>query len=349
MRSLATPTEGDAAAGNWEVAEEALNTSDAATCCVDPAGYQFSTPPIKHHHIFQSRKTDKVYASPRQTLQRERSCRDGSCGQSQERAQFEGFGTLAVTFALGALTMLVVQKTLFPSACSGCPTTTDMTTALYSELEIAQQSILECRRSRRLASSGITLDSEHGISPISELVLPTNPPFEKVVIRIDDHAIPEDNVQRPAANIDPLPLDSKSEKNSGAPIQPRSLERLWGLCLFLVDAGLVYFCLLQGTSKETKSLLESFIMRSKNPDPSLESQRTTAFVRNAFPRSRLSEDIGRKRQTHIAVALASLTVGAMVRLLLVVVSFVGIQFFHHLFAYAVLTIRICLLVLLVLF
>merc|ERR1712226_1566181 len=129
-----------------------------------------------------------------------------------------------------------------------------MTDALHSELEVAQQRLAECREGRRLDAGGT--------SPLTYPIPTTSAPVENVVFHLDDHLRAHASFGGQTLHTQGTPHDSKDDSPGGPGGWRRYLmKHLWRLGIFLVDSGLIYFCLLQGTSKETKSSLESLFVR----------------------------------------------------------------------------------------
>lgn len=170
------------------------------------------------------------------------------------------------------------------------------------------------------------------------------------------------------------------------------------LVLFLVDGGLVYFCLRQCASQVTKNYLESLLLlmlekfgvdawiRDPHVKPPADAaagfqrsrpnvdDRTESAVKRAEPvaadaflvRRRDGSDMApmqreqlrrqaeqlqnlRQRRSIASLTATSVIIVAAMRLVVWSADAVGWRFLNHLVMYAVLTVRVCLIVLLVLF
>lgn len=183
------------------------------------------------------------------------------------------------------------------------------------------------------------------------------------------------------------------------------LQALWTLSLFVLDAGLIFFCLRHCASQEAKTHLEVVLLRSlekiglgswlgdpsRKPHSSSASSSSSAASKTGASSNSLSDSAAvasarvetaaadallvrrrdgselapvhrmqqqrqadalrdlRKRRSSVALGVASVAGVAAARLVARSAAFVGLRFLNHLVMYAVLTVRVCLIVLLVLF
>jgi len=301
-------------------------------------------------------------------------------------------------FACGAATFWLLQNILFSNsqdeqACFGVQ---HMADALHAEVDVSRRLLEECQRELRLVQ--VTLDRvpkslrdvlaqiphlETTSAPLHGDAATTNDAGSKqgTLSRVTQHL--ELNISAAATAHEVagrrLQLLSGVQDTTAAAL-PFSL----GICLCLLDAGLLFFCLRQLLSQDSQDLLGHLLTcalsrlrllqqdkgsvakdghnQSAPPqlsrvDPSgghmliRRPDRASAFQRSAeeaAARGAGAESPGRRWAT-TSLVLASVGGAMAARLLLHVAAGSRLRFLSHALTYSILTFRVCLIVLLVLF
>lgn len=283
----------------------------------------------------------------------------------------------APAFVCGAITAWVVQ--FFLNCVWWGPEDPQvdfqrMVEALHAEAELARQLLSECQAARHAAvttSAAVPTEAPISTSPIIDLAgLHTNDTDMQEM----DGRVPG-TVGVETASVVPGTTGAPSEE---------SIQYMWNAALYLLDTGLVYFCLRQCMSQAAQVSLEANLMRvldrsswlayfhcaeskpvktTESTEPSLSHINPAGdavLVRRARGASNRRGAPGsgqhqggekRPRSTLVVIALASVSLAsaAAVRLVVRGATAAGLLFLTNLFTYAIITVRTCLVVLLLLF
>lgn len=274
----------------------------------------------------------------------------------------------APAFAGGAVTAWFLQwlaQHLWSragSAAASCLELRHMADALHAEVDAARGLLAQCRGERRLAAGANASAAVGWTAREASAATPGSEPVIHVV-----------NISGTFDGGGPL------AEAPGETAVWRSLSgvvmngRLWGLGVVLLDTGLVYFCLVQSLSPAARASLEAKVSKvctrlsaasARAAEPPVEPAAPAAapltpidpsggavLVRrrgHAALNVQRKADMKKRWVTALLVALSFTGVVAL-RLVMTLVASAGLRFLEHLLIYAVLTVRLCLMVLLVLF
>lgn len=317
------------------------------------------------------------------------SSSDGGEDKSLRSAVADKVRSQLPAFVCGAATTWAVQIFLWrrssecaagPDVDGGCFEVRHMAHALHTEVEAARQLLADCRAGR---PSGTSLAAE-------PLTPPTAVASQNVGVDLRRlHA-------SSAAGFDGVLASAEFAvaADSKAAGQVAGLSHWVSVAtLFFLDAGLIYFCLWQCASPETKSLLERTLSGALRrfglqasgaegrpaakasrahtdatgqgllrPAPSagsrIDPSGDALLVRRCAPAparqlqsQRAAEEALQRRQQQTCFALGGASILGVIaaRCVAHLARSIGLRFFNHLVVYGVLTVRVCLLVLLVLF
>jgi len=314
----------------------------------------------------------------------QRSAVRGSSGGTGDAGEFfpsPGLWEHAPSFGCGVVTALVLQclvRFMWTSIMGkelGCVELRHMTKALHEEVDAARELLAECRGERRLGVANTTWASA-GVAETTTSwpgqTTATSTMVDPVVHVVNVASLHEDN-----GNTGNTTLAAPSVAAARPePSESTASGRLWSLALLLLDTGLVYFCCIQSglraafdaKAAEALTYWRSLLEAKDAPPPAQggDSQTTlppltpidpsggAVMVRRraqpSFSLRRKDPDFNMKwRMATGALVSASLFGVLILRALVGLVGTMGFRFIEHVVAYLVVTGRVCLMVLLILF
>lgn len=310
------------------------------------------------------------------------SCSGGSSGGTGDAAELapsQGLWERAPSFACGAVTAFILQwltRSLWPGG-KNCVELRHMAEALHAQVDATRGLLSECQGERLLS---VASQPPTGTAARTSSTETTTVPAPLVpVVHVVDIA---------AAHVSVPPSGAPFHTTMAAPSEvseEAATGRFWSGGLLLLDTGLVYFCVAHMLSPGARTALEARAARalacwrgvrddrgigpeakaapqSPNNDgapplppltPIDPSGGAVMVQRRAHPKLNLRRkdpDLEAKRRlVNAGLASASFLGVLALRAVVNAVESAGFRFLEHLLIYAIVTVRVCLVALLILF